>query len=291
MDRGFSKTKGAIGLFVPLIGPDIVDLTRKNSDCKGGEVMQVVILAGGLGTRLAEETISIPKPMVTIGDFPIILHLMRYFSSYGHNRFVIALGYKGYIIKEFFANYALHNSDLRVDFSNEKIEFIKSNTEKWTVELIDTGSETLTGGRILRLKDYLEPEFLLTYGDGLSDINLDSLIEFHKSENRLATVTAVRPPARFGSLEVNNGLVTKFGEKVPQDAGWINGGFFYFKKSFCEYLEDDYTVLEGQPLERLVLEGQLSAYVHDGFWQPMDTLRDKKVLESIWREGNAPWSR
>lgn len=253
--------------------------------------MQVVILAGGLGTRLSEETTTIPKPMVTIGNDPIIVHLMRYFASYGHNKFLIALGYKGYVVKEFFANYALHNSDIRIDISAKKIEVIESRAENWTVELIDTGQATLTGGRILRLKDYLDPEFLLTYGDGLSDVNLDELILHHKSQKRIATVTAVRPPARFGSLEVEDGLVTKFGEKIAQDAGWINGGFFYFSKDVLNYLENDTTVLEGAPLEKLVGEKQLSAFKHDGYWQPMDTMRDKLILESTWQEGNAPWKR
>ena len=253
--------------------------------------MQVVILAGGLGTRLSEETVSIPKPMVTIGEDPIIVHLMRYFASFGHNQFLVALGYKGYVIKEFFANYALHNSDLRINISEKKIEVLESRAENWTVELIDTGQATMTGGRILRLKDYLDSEFLLTYGDGLSDVNLDSLLSHHKTQGRLATVTAVRPPARFGSLDVENGAVKKFGEKVAQDAGWINGGFFCFSKEIVRYLEDDQTVLEGSPLERLVSDGQLSAFVHEGFWQPMDTMRDKLVLESIWQKGKVPWKR
>lgn len=253
--------------------------------------MQVVILAGGLGTRLSEETVAIPKPMVTIGEDPIIVHLMRYFASFGHNKFLVALGYKGYVIKEFFANYALHNSDLRIDISEKKIEVLESRAENWTVELIDTGQATLTGGRILRLKDYLEPEFLMTYGDGLSNVDLDALIQHHKAQKRLATVTAVRPPARFGSLDVQNGAVKKFGEKIAQDAGWINGGFFCFSKSILNYLENDQSVLEGPPLEKLVEENQLSAFTHDGFWQPMDTMRDKLVLESIWQKGEVPWKR
>ena len=253
--------------------------------------MQVVILAGGLGTRLSEETVSIPKPMVTIGNDPIIVHLMRYFASFGHNRFLIALGYKGYVIKEFFANYALHNSDLRIDISEKKIEIIKSGVENWIVELVNTGQDTLTGGRILRLKDHLDSEFLMTYGDGLADVDLDALVRHHKDQGRLATVTAIRPPSRFGSLEIKDGQVMKFGEKIPEDAGWINGGFFYLTKSFCNYLENDSTILEGAPLEKLVSEGQLSAFVHNGFWQPMDTIRDRKILETIWNEGKAPWKR
>ena len=253
--------------------------------------MQVVILAGGLGTRLSEETVSIPKPMVSIGEDPIIVHLMRYFASYGHNRFLVALGYKGYVIKEFFANYALHNSDLRINISDKSIDVLENRAENWTVELIDTGQDSMTGGRILRLKDYLEPEFLMTYGDGLSNVDLDALVAHHKSEKRLATVTAVQPPARFGSLDVQDGVVKKFGEKVAQDAGWINGGFFYFSKSILKYLEDDQTILERRPLERLAEEGELSAFIHQGFWQPMDTMRDKMVLEEVWSSGQAPWKR
>jgi len=253
--------------------------------------VQVVILAGGLGTRLSEETGSIPKPMVTIGNDPMLVHLMRYFASYGHNNFLVALGYKSYVIKEFFANFALHNSDLRIKVSEKKIEVLESRAENWTVELVDTGQGTMTGGRILRLKDYLEPEFFLTYGDGLSNVDLDALVRHHRAEQRLATVTAVRPPARFGSLEVSGGAVTRFGEKVAQDAGWINGGFFCFSKSILDYLENDATVLEGPPLEKLVEENQLSAFTHDGFWQPMDTMRDKLILESTWQGEEVPWKR
>jgi glucose-1-phosphate cytidylyltransferase len=253
--------------------------------------VQVVILAGGLGTRLSEETVSIPKPMVTIGEDPIIVHLMRFFASFGHTKFLVALGYKGYVIKEFFANYALHNSDLRINIFDKRIEVIENRGENWEIELIDTGQLTMTGGRILRLENYLEEDFLLTYGDGLSDVNLDSLILHHRESQRLATVTAVQPPARFGSLEVEDGAVKKFGEKIAQDAGWINGGFFCFSKKILNYLEDDNSILEGKPLERLVQDNQLSGFVHDGFWQPMDTMRDKMTLEAIWQKGNAPWKR
>ena len=253
--------------------------------------MQVVILAGGLGTRLSEETVSIPKPMVTIGEDPIIVHLMRFFASFGHTKFLVALGYKGYAIKEFFANYALHNSDLRISIFDKRIEVIENRGENWEVELIDTGQLTMTGGRILRLENYLEDDFLLTYGDGLSDVDLDSLILHHRESQRLATVTAVQPPARFGSLEVEDGAVKKFGEKIAQDAGWINGGFFCFSKKILNYLEDDNSILEGKPLERLVQDNQLSGFIHAGFWQPMDTMRDKMILEAIWQKGNAPWKR
>lgn len=253
--------------------------------------MQVVILAGGFGTRLSEETESIPKPMVAIGEDPILLHLMRYYASFGHTDFLIALGYKGYVIKEFFANFLLHNSDLHLNLAENKIDVLSSSRVNWNVDLVDTGLETATGGRLLKLQKYLEPEFLLTYGDGLSNVDLDALIAHHKRQGKLATVTAVRPPARFGSLVVENSVVEKFSEKNPQDAGWINGGFFYFSKSICDYISDSKTSLEGAPIERLVEERQLSAYLHEDFWQPMDTLRDKKTLESIWLDGNAPWKR
>jgi glucose-1-phosphate cytidylyltransferase len=229
--------------------------------------------------------------MVTIGEDPIIVHLMRFFASFGHTKFLVALGYKGYVIKEFFANYALHNSDLRINIFDKRIEVIENRGENWEIELIDTGQLTMTGGRILRLENYLEEDFLLTYGDGLSDVNLDSLILHHRESQRLATVTAVQPPARFGSLEVEDGAVKKFGEKIAQDAGWINGGFFCFSKKILNYLEDDNSILEGKPLERLVQDNQLSGFVHDGFWQPMDTMRDKMTLEAIWQKGNAPWKR
>jgi glucose-1-phosphate cytidylyltransferase len=216
---------------------------------------------------------------------------MRFFASFGHTKFLVALGYKGYVIKEFFANYALHNSDLRINIFDKRIEVIENRGENWEIELIDTGQLTMTGGRILRLENYLEEDFLLTYGDGLSDVNLDSLILHHRESQRLATVTAVQPPARFGSLEVEDGAVKKFGEKIAQDAGWINGGFFCFSKKILNYLEDDNSILEGKPLERLVQDNQLSGFVHDGFWQPMDTMRDKMTLEAIWQKGNAPWKR
>ena len=209
----------------------VVDFEPQYWSCLEAYV-QVVILAGGLGTRLSEETVSIPKPMVSIGEDPIIVHLMRFFASFGHTKFLVALGYKGYVLKEFFANYALHNSDLRIDIFDKRIEVIENRGENWEVELIDTGQSTMTGGRILRLKDFLEEDFLLTYGDGLSDVDLDSLIRHHRKSQRLATVTAVRPPARFGSLEVENGVVKKFGEKIAQDAGLINGGFFAFPRKF-----------------------------------------------------------
>ena len=250
--------------------------------------MQVVILAGGLGTRLSEETVSIPKPMVTVGDDPILLHIMRHFASYGHTNFLIALGYKGYVIKEFFANYALHNSDFRVDISSKKIEIIRTHSEKWTVDLIDTGQETMTGGRILRLKEFLEDEFLMTYGDGLSDIDLNRLISYHKSHGKIATLTAVRPISRFGVLDLSsNGEVESFQEK-PQAEGWINAGYFVFEPKIFDYLEPN-SILEREPMANLAKDGQLVAFRHEGFFQPMDTYREMSLLNEMWDEGKAPW--
>ena len=253
--------------------------------------MQVVILAGGLGTRLSEETSNIPKPMVSIGEDPILLHLMRYYASFGHKDFIIALGYKGYVIKEFFSNYLIHKSDLHVHLGDNSLKILSQPNEDWNVRLIDTGQETSTGGRLLRLKEYLDPEFMLTYGDGLSNIDLDLLLAQHAKTRTIATVTAVRPPARFGSLVVSGTKVTSFSEKNPQDVGWINGGFFCFSKSICDYIAGDSTSLESSPLNELVEENQLSAYRHEGFWQPMDTLRDKRTLETLWNDGNPPWKR
>lgn len=253
--------------------------------------MQVVILAGGLGTRLSEETVNIPKPMVAIGEDPILLHLMRYYASYGHTNFVIALGYKGYVIKEFFSNYRLHKSDLRVRLTHDSVEMLKGPEEDWDVRLVDTGQDTATGGRLLKLRDHLDDEFMFTYGDGLSNVDLDALLSHHKRIGKIGTVTAVRPPARFGSIVIDGEAVERFSEKNPQDAGWINGGFFCFSKSICDYIPSSSTSLESTPLEKLVSERELSAYTHEGFWQPMDTLRDRHTLETLWQEGNAPWKR
>jgi len=231
--------------------------------------MQVIILAGGLGTRLAEETDSIPKPMVRIGPHPIIRHIMNHFAQFDHTEFIVAAGYKVEVIEEYFAGAHLPSD--------------------WRVSVIDTGLETATGGRLLRLKDLLAKRFLLTYGDGLSDVNLSSLVEYHLAAGKTGTVTAVRPPARFGTLEIENGVVTKFSEKDPQDVGWINGGFFVLEKRFVDYIQNDQTVLEQEPLRRLSSEGLLSGYEHRDWWHPMDTLRDKRELEEIWKTGNPPW--
>jgi glucose-1-phosphate cytidylyltransferase len=230
--------------------------------------MQVVILAGGLGTRLSEETDLIPKPMVRIGNIPILLHIMNFYSSFGHRDFVVALGYKSEVIIEYFEN--------------------KKNS-KLNIKLVDTGLDTSTGGRIKLLEDQLDEEFMLTYGDGLSNVNIDDLLKHHKRFGKIATVTAVRPPARFGTIETSNGVVTKFAEKDPQDAGWINGGFFCLNKKVCNFISDSSTSFESEPLNHLVKIQELSAYEHHGWWQPMDTLRDKRALESIWDKGDAPW--
>lgn len=253
--------------------------------------MQVVILAGGLGTRLSEETTKIPKPMVAIGRDPIIVHLMRYYASFGHSDFVIALGYKGDMIKEYFNNFGLHRSSIAIDLAEQKTTIIKSLQENWRIKLIDTGDTAGTGGRLLALKDYLDDTFMMTYGDGLSNVDLDQLVSTHHVGKRLATVTAVRPPSRFGSLEIENGKVSKFREKLPEEAGWINGGFFCLNKSICDYVGYETEMFEHKPLETLAGDGQLSAYQHEGFWQPMDTLRDKIALEEIWQRGSAPWVR
>jgi len=253
--------------------------------------MQVVILAGGLGTRLSEETVNIPKPMVRIGQDPIIVHLMKYYASFGHTEFIIALGYKGDVIKEYFSNFGLHRSNIEVDLSQQSTSIVKPLKENWKIKLIDTGEGTGTGGRLVAVKEFLRDSFMMTYGDGLSNVNLDELLSTHNQNDRLATVTAVRPPSRFGSLEIENGKVAKFREKLPEEAGWINGGFFVLNKSVCDYIGDESEMFERKPLETLASEGQLSAYQHDGFWQPMDTLRDKMALEEIWELGSAPWVR
>jgi len=235
--------------------------------------VQVVILAGGFGTRLAEETDVIPKPMVLIGNIPILTHIMNYYSRFGHTDFIIALGYKGEFILEYFKN---SNPD-------------QINPD-WKVKLEDTGLNTSTGGRIKILENLLDEEFMLTYGDGLSNVNLDQLIKHHVKEKKIATVTAVRPPARFGTLSIRGSRVTKFNEKDPQETGWINGGFFCLNRKVCEYITDSTTSFESEPVNQLVSIRQLSAFKHDGWWHPMDTLRDKRVLEDLWSQGNAPWA-
>ena len=252
--------------------------------------MKAVILAGGLGTRISEETSIKPKPMVEIGNKPILWHIMKIYSSYGINDFVICCGYKGYVIKEFFANYFLHTSDVTFNMKNNKMEVHSKRAEPWNVSLVDTGDSTMTGGRLKRVSDYLNDEtFCFTYGDGLADINIKNLIDFHKKSNTKATLTAVQPPGRFGSLEFERGKVFSFQEKPKGDNSWINGGFFVLDPEVINYIDGDNSIWEQSPLKKLAKEGELSAYHHEGFWQPMDTLRDKIKLEDLWNKSNAPW--
>lgn len=252
--------------------------------------VKVVILAGGLGTRLAEETDVRPKPMIEIGDRPILWHIMKIYSSHGLNEFVICLGYRGYLIKEYFANYYLHTSDVTFDIAGNRMEVHESAAEPWRVTLIDTGVDTMTGGRLRRVLAYLgEEDFCFTYGDGLADVDIGRLIAFHREQGRLATVTSVQPIGRFGSMSVDGTQVVDFREKPAGDGAWINGGFFVLSPQVAEYLEGDHTVWEQEPLRRLATDGQLSSYKHMGFWLPMDTLRDKLRLQSLWESGQAPW--
>jgi glucose-1-phosphate cytidylyltransferase len=252
--------------------------------------MKCVILAGGLGTRISEESHLKPKPMIEIGGKPIIWHIMKIYSAHGVNDFIVCLGYKGYVIKEYFANYFLHMSDVTFDMANNKMEVHQASVEPWRVTLVDTGEATQTGGRLRRVASYLGDEpFCFTYGDGVSDVNLTRLVEFHRAQGGLATLTAVQPPGRFGALNLAGMQVTSFEEKPHGDGGWINGGFFVLSPSVIDHIEGDATVWERTPMERLAREGQLSAFLHTGFWQPMDTLRDKTHLEQLWASGKAPW--
>ncbi|MHB8981049.1 glucose-1-phosphate cytidylyltransferase [Thiobacillus sp.] len=252
--------------------------------------MKAVILAGGLGTRLAEETSLRPKPMVEIGGRPILWHIMKIYSAHRINDFVVCLGYKGYLIKEYFANYFLHMSDVTFDMASNQTVVHQNNAEPWRVTLVDTGDTTMTGGRLKRVRQYLDDEdFCFTYGDGVGDVNIDELIAFHRSQEKLATLTGVQPPGRFGALNLDGTNVAGFEEKPHGDGGWINGGFFVLSPKVIDYVENDATVWERAPMERLAREGELSAYLHQGFWQPMDTLRDKQHLEDLWQSGNAPW--
>ncbi|MGQ0665464.1 MAG: glucose-1-phosphate cytidylyltransferase [Nitrospiraceae bacterium] len=252
--------------------------------------MKAVILAGGLGTRISEETHLKPKPMVEIGGKPILWHIMKIYSAHGINEFVICLGYKGYMIKEYFANYFLHMSDVTFAIATNQMEVHQRNAEPWRVTLVDTGNDTQTGGRLKRVGDYLkEDEFCLTYGDGLGDVNIGELIAFHPKEHSLATLTAVQPPGRFGSIRLEKHKIVGFQEKPEGDGGWINGGFFVLSRKVLDYIGGDDTVWEQTPMERLAAEGNLSAFLHRGFWHPMDTLRDKVYLEKLWESGRAPW--
>ncbi len=254
--------------------------------------MKVVILAGGYGTRLSEETGIKPKPMVEIGGKPILWHIMKTYFAHGLSEFIICLGYKGYVIKEYFATYALHMSDITFDLRDNKIKIHQNGTEPWKVTLVDTGEKTMTGGRLKRVEDYVGNEtFCLTYGDGVSDVNMRELIKFHREQKTLATLTATQTPGRFGAfhLERQQAKIPTFKEKPQGDGAWINGGFFVLEPGVFDYIKDDFTVWEHEPLENLAQAGMLSAYKHNGFWQPMDTLRDKNVLEELWTSGNPPW--
>lgn len=253
--------------------------------------MKVVILAGGLGTRLAEETEVRPKPMVEIGGNPILWHIMQWYAHCGHNEFFIALGYKGEVIKRYFLDYyAMSSGSMTLSLKHGKTEIIDNKSEDWTVHLVDTGQATNTGGRVKRLETWLKDEpFLMTYGDGVCNVDVNAVVRFHREQRRIATVTAVRPPARFGNLELDGVAVKTFTEKSQVHEGWINGGFFVFEPAIFNYLKDDQTVMESDALEQLAREDQLVAYKHDGFWQCMDTLRDKRYLESLWQGGTAPW--
>jgi len=253
--------------------------------------MKAVILAGGFGTRISEETHAIPKPMIQVGGKPILWHLMNWYSRYGVNDFVICCGYKSYVIKEYFANYFLHTSDVTFDLSNNKIEVHEQRAEPWTVTLVETGEGTMTGGRLKRVAAHIADEeaFCLTYGDGLADVDVKKLIEFHTAHNKLATLTAVHPPGRFGALDIDSGRVKSFKEKPKGDGLRVNGGFFVLSPKVIDLISDDSTVWEEEPLEYLAKNDQLQAFIHDGFWQPMDTLRDKVLLEKLWDNGNAPW--
>lgn len=253
--------------------------------------MKVVLLAGGLGTRLSEETVVKPKPMVEIGGMPILWHIMKIYSHYGFNDFVVCLGYKGYVIKEYFANYYLHKSNVTINLSNNNVKVHDSNAEPWNITLVDTGQDTMTGGRIKRVKEYLQGEpFMLTYGDGVADIKIDELVDFHKAHGKLITMTSVQPEGRFGMIDFNeNQRVNSFQEKPKGDGSWSNGGFFVCQPEVIDYIENDTTIFERDPLEKLAKDEQLYAYRHYGFWKPMDTLRDKAQLEELLANKKASW--
>lgn len=252
--------------------------------------MKVVLLAGGFGTRISEESHLKPKPMIEIGEKPILWHIMKLYSYYGFHEFIICAGYKQHIIKEYFANYYLHNADITFDLATNQMQVHTTHAEPWKITVVDTGLNTMTGGRIKRIRDYIKDEtFLLTYGDGVSDVDIAQLIAFHKNQGRLCTMTAVRPEGRFGILDISKDQVQAFREKSKQDVGYINGGFMVCEPAVFDYIEGDATIFERHPLEQLAADGQLSAFKHDGFWQCMDTVRDKQELERLWADGSAPW--
>jgi len=254
-------------------------------------VMKAVILAGGYGTRISEETQLKPKPMVEIGGKPILWHIMKHYSTHNINDFVICLGYKGYMIKEYFSNYFLHTSDVTIDIKNNKIDVHQINAEPWQITLVDTGEKTMTGGRIKRIKKYADETFCLTYGDGLSDVNILNSINFHKQNKFTTTITAIQPPGRFGALVIDGNKITQFQEKPPGDTNWINGGFFVCEPELMDYIKGDETLLEQEPLRNLAKDGKLGAFKHEGFWHPIDTLRDKNYLNKLWEENQAPWKK
>jgi len=252
--------------------------------------MKAVILAGGFGTRISEETQLKPKPMIELGGKPVLWHILKIYSHYGIDDFIICLGYKGYIIKEYFANYFLHQSDVTFDMSENRMQVHDNHCEPWRVTLVDTGEETMTGGRLKRVRKYVgDDTFCFTYGDGVSNVNVSELVSFHKKQGTWATLTAVQPPGRFGALDFEQNLITSFHEKPQGDGSWINGGFFVLEPQVFNLIENDAVIWEREPMERMAQMGQLSAFKHKGFWQPMDTLRDKKKLEELWDSGQAPW--
>ena len=252
--------------------------------------MKLVILAGGLGTRLSEETVSKPKPMVEIGGKPLIWHIMKIYSQHGINEFIICLGYKGYVIKEFFGNYFLHTSDLTIDIKNNKREIHSSKGEPWKITLVETGDNTMTGGRLKRIKDYIgDEDFCFTYGDGLSDLDITKEIKFHKSHGKLATITSVQPQGRFGKIIFEGERVIGFSEKVKGDGSYVNGGFFVLNKKCLDFIEGDHISWEKEPLEKISKMNELVSFKHDGFWQPVDTLRDKNQMQDLWNQNKAPW--
>tara|TARA_B100001540_G_C15738788_1_gene611186 strand:+ start:575 stop:1345 length:771 start_codon:yes stop_codon:yes gene_type:complete len=252
--------------------------------------MKVVLLAGGLGSRLSEETYIKPKPLIEIGNMPVIWHIMMIYSHYGYNEFIICCGYKGYMLKEFFANYFLHLSDVEIDVKSNSVKILNKKLKKnWKITLIDTGEKTQTGGRIKKIRKYIDGTFLMTYGDGLSNINIKNLISHHKKNNTLATMTVVNPPSRFGSVQLNKKLIHKFNEKPIVSNSWINGGFFVLEPKIFDYIKGENTIWEKEPLQNLSKNKKLNAYLHKDFWQPMDTLRDRNFLNDLWNSGNAPW--
>jgi len=251
--------------------------------------MKVVILAGGLGSRISEESVLKPKPLIEIGGRPIIWHIMKQYSYYGLNDFIICCGYKGYLIKEYFVNYSLHTTDITVNVRSNKIKVHKKTTEPWNITMVNTGEDSLTGDRIREIKSFIDGDFCLTYGDGLSSVNIKDTIKFHKKNNKIATVVAVKPTGRFGAITVNGNLVKKFFEKPKGDGAWVNGGFFVLNKKIFKYLSDKNCIWEKEPLEKIAKDNQLTAYKHHGFWHAMDTLRDRNYLEDMWNSNQVPW--